>query len=135
EPLNLWRKDKADFMMLMATFLSTLIFGIELGIISGMSLSLLMVIYRASRPHMAQLGRVPGTQVFRNITRFDNLEIWEELIIIRIDGPIYFANVDYIRDKINRWLSAGKGKTSMVIFDMESVTSLDSTGVQEIFDW
>lgn len=135
EPVQLWRKDRGDFFMLISTFLLTLTLGIEIGIISGMGLSLLMIIYRASRPHMAQLGRVPGTHIFRNISRFDNLEIWDELVMARIDGPIYFANVEFIKDKMDKWIGERNGKIQMIIFDMESVTSLDSTGAQAIFDW
>jgi sulfate permease, SulP family len=80
EPIHLWHKDKTDFAMLIATFIITLTLGIETGIISGMLLSLLVIIYRASRPHIAQLGRVPGTNTFRNITRFSNLEVRDDLV-------------------------------------------------------
>ncbi|WP_154859491.1 SulP family inorganic anion transporter [Cyclobacterium xiamenense] len=135
EPLNLWKKDKTDFSMLIATFLITLTLGIETGIIAGMVLSLLVVIYRASRPHMARLGRVPGTKIYRNIRRFSNLEVNENLLIVRIDGPIYFANVEYIRDKMNQWLLDRKQPTKMIIFNMESVTSMDSTGAHALHDW
>lgn len=135
EPVNLWRRDKADFSMLIATFLVTLTLGIETGIITGMVLSLLMVIYRASRPHMAQLGRVPGTNVFRNIRRFKNLEVKEDMLMVRIDGPIYFANVEYIRGKMGKWLNERKGKTKMIVLNLESVTSIDSTGAHELFEW
>lgn len=118
-----------------ATFLATLLLGIEMGILSGMGLSLLMVIYKASRPHMAQLGRVPGTTVYRNIKRFDNLEILGNLLIVRLDGPIYFANVDYIKDNLDQWLVERKGKISSILFNMESVISLDSTGAHALVDW
>ncbi|MEX0882510.1 MAG: STAS domain-containing protein, partial [Cyclobacteriaceae bacterium] len=91
--------------------------------------------YRASRPHMAQLGRVPGTHIFRNIKRFKDLEIMDHLLIVRIDGPIYFANVEYIRDKMGKWLDERSDKTKMIIFNMESVTSLDSTGAHEMYEW
>lgn len=135
EPLKLWKNDPSDFSMWAATFMVTLILGIEIGILSGMGLSLLMVIYKASRPHMAQLGRVPGTAVYRNIRRFDNLETHENLLIVRLDGPIYFANVDYIKDNLDHWLEERKGKVSSILFNMESVISLDSTGVHALADW
>src|SRR5690606_25069932 len=115
EPIELWKKDPSDFAMWGATFLATLVFGIEIGILSGMGLSLLMVIYKASRPHMAQLGRVPGTTIYRNIKRFDNLEMLEDLLIVRLDGPIYFANVDYIKDNLDDWLEDRKGKVRSIL--------------------
>lgn len=135
EPLDLWKKDRSDFAMWGTTFLATLAFGIEIGILSGMGLSLLMVIYKASRPHMAQLGRVPGTTVYRNIKRFNNLEIVEDLLIVRLDGPIYFANVDYIKENLDHWLEDRRGKVRSILFNMESVISLDSTGVHALATW
>jgi sulfate permease, SulP family len=135
EPIHLWHKDKADFAMLIATFLITLTLGIETGIISGMVLSLLVVIYRASRPHMAQLGRVPGTNVFRNIDRFQNLEVRDDMLMIRVDGPIYFANVEFIKEKLDKWILNKKERVKMIVFNMESVTNIDSTGAHELNEW
>lgn len=135
EPVHLWHKDKSDFAMLLATFLITLTLGIETGIISGMALSLLVVIYRASRPHMAQLGRVPGTTIFRNINRFSNLDVKENLLMVRIDGPIYFVNVEYIKEKLDTWIEERQDKVKMIIFNMESVTNIDSTGAHELHEW
>lgn len=135
EPVHLWHKDKADFSMLVATFVITLTLGIETGIISGMVLSLLVIIYRASRPHIAQLGRVPGTNTFRNITRFKNLEVREDLLMVRIDGPIYFANVEFIKDKLDLWISEKGKNVKMLVFNMESVSNIDSTGAHELNEW
>lgn len=134
-PKTLWKNDKMDFIMLMATFVATLTLGIETGIISGMVLSLLAVIYKASRPHIAVLAKVPGTNHYRNIERFSNLEKREDLIIIRIDGPIYFANVDFIKKKIEKILDVKKNTVKSIILNMESVTSLDSSGAHELEEW
>jgi len=134
-PKTLWKNDKMDFIMLMATFIATLTLGIETGIISGMVLSLLAVIYKASRPHIAELAKVPGTAYYRNIDRFNNLEKREDVLIIRIDGPIYFANVDFIKKKIEKLIDAKKGTLKALILNMESVTSLDSSGAHELEEW
>ena len=135
EPLILWKKDRADFAMLLATFLITLTLGIETGIISGMILSLVMVIYRASKPHMAQLGRVPGTNVFRNIRRFSNLEEKPDVLMVRIDGPVYFANVKYIKDMMDRWVKKKGEPLRTIVFNFESIPSIDSTGAHELQEW
>ncbi len=135
EPSVLWKKDPADFAMWLATFGATLVLGIEIGILSGMGLSLLMVIYKASNPHMAQLGRVPGTSMYRNIKRFDHLETREDLLMVRLDGPLYFANVDYVKRHLDQWLGERHGKVKSLVFNMESVTSLDSTGANALGDW
>lgn len=135
EPVHLWHKDKFDFTMLVATFIITLTLGIETGIISGMVLSLLVVIYKASRPHMAQLGRVPGSNIYRNIDRFTDLDVKENLLMVRIDGPIYFANVEFIKDKLDKWIQERNDQVKMIMFNMESVTNIDSTGAHELNEW
>ena len=135
EPVHLWHKDKADFAMLIATFVITLTLGIETGIISGMVLSLIVVIYKASRPHIAKLGRVPHTNIFRNVERFENLEEKDSLLMVRIDGPIYFANVEFIKNKLDQW-TMEKGKNlQLIVFNLESVTHIDSTGAHELGEW
>lgn len=134
-PVQLWKKDRADFLMLMVTFVVTLTLGIEIGIISGMVLSLLKVIYKASNPHIAQLAKVPGTKYYRNIDRFDNLEQREDLLIARIDGPIYFANIAYIKTKLEKWIDEKGDKLKLIVLNMESVTSIDSSGAHELEDW
>lgn len=133
-PKQLWKKDKVDFAMLMITFLVTGTLGIEIGIVSGMVLSLLVVIYRASNPHIATLAKVPGTNYFRNTSRFDNLEEREDVLMVRIDGPIYFANLNFIKKKLDKWVDAKKELRS-VILNFESIPSVDSSGAHELEDW
>lgn len=135
EAVVLWKKDKSDFGLLILTFLATLFLGIEVGIVGGMLLSLVVVIYRASRPHMARLGRIPGTDIFRNVERFDNLEVPEEILIARIDGPVYFANLEYIQSKLNNWIANQKEKLKLIVLDLETVSNIDSTGAHDMKDW
>lgn len=134
-PKLLWKADKMDFFLLMITFLATLTLGIVIGIIAGMALSLGAVLYKASRPHMAKLGRVPGTNHFRNLDRFDNLEEKEDLLMIRIDGQIYFANISFIHKKIEQWKNEKGDKLSKIILNFESVLSIDSSGAHELEEW
>lgn len=134
-PKFLWKKDKSDFFMLIVTFAATLTLGIEIGIITGLVLSLVAVIYRASRPHIAVLGRVPGTKYYRNIKRFDEVEVRDELLIIRIDGPIYFANVQYIKNIFEQLIEEKGEPLKMIVVNMESVTSVDSTGAYALEEW
>jgi sulfate permease, SulP family len=102
--------------------------------VSGMMLSLLVVIYRASNPHIATLAKVPGTNYFRNTSRFDNLEEREDALMVRIDGPIYFANLNFIKKKLDKWVDAKKELRS-VILNFESIPSVDSSGAHELEDW
>lgn len=134
-PKMLWKKDKQDFIMLLVTFLAVLFLGIEIGIVIGMILSLLALIYNASRPHVAELGRVPNSTAFRNIARFSDLEIVENRIVLRIDGPIYFGNVEFLRNKVEKMIEKKGSNLKAIIFSFESVTSIDSSGAHELEDW
>lgn len=134
-PKQLWKKDRKDFLLLMVTFFATLMLGIEIGIISGMVLSLGAMIYKASKPHIAKLGQVKETGVYRNVNRFDDLNERPELLIVRIDGPIYFANLEFIRKKLEVWIQEKGKDLKMIILNFESVTSLDSSGAHELEEW
>jgi SulP family sulfate permease len=133
EPISLWKRDRTDFAMLLVTFLATLTLGIEAGIIIGMVLSLVAVIYRASRPHMARMGRIPGTKTYRNIDRFNDLEIDEHRLVVRIDGALYFANTEYIRSTMMRWMD-GK-PISEIVFDLSTVPHIDSSAAHTMHSW
>lgn len=134
-PKKLWKKDRTDFLLLIVTFIATLTLGIEIGIVSGMVLSLGTLIYKASKPHIAKLGQVKDTGVYRNVERFDDLKERPELLMTRIDGPIYFANVEFIRKKLEGWIQEKGADLKMIILNFESVTSLDSSGAHELQDW
>lgn len=133
EPMTLWKKDRSDFAMLLATFLATLTLGIEAGIIIGMVLSLVAVIYRASRPHMARMGRIPGTDIFRNIDRFSELEYNTDTLVVRIDGALYFANTEYIRSTLAKWMDEHPIK--QMIFDLSTVPHIDSSAAHTLHNW
>ena len=128
EPRFLWKSNKTDFWMLMTTFLATLFIGIEEGILIGVVLSLVMVIYKSTRPHIALLGRVPGSLEFRNVERFDDLEINEKILVVRFDAPLYFANADQFRRKLAE-MRRGKVHLELIIIDASSITDMDSTAI------
>ena len=134
-PIELWKKDRSDFWLLIATFLITLSGGIETGIIAGFALSIILVVFKASKPHMARLGRIPGTHIFRNIERFPDLEEKEDLLMIRMDGPFYYANVEFVRVKIDGWISQKGDTLNKIVFDAQTITSIDSTAAHALLDW
>jgi sulfate transporter 4 len=67
------------------------------------AISLAFVIYESARPHMAELGQLPGTSVYRNVEQYSEAKTVDGMIILRIDAPIYFANVDYVKDKLRHY--------------------------------
>ena len=92
-----WRYSRVDFAAVAATILLTLGFGVETGVSAGVLLSLGLFLYKTSRPHVAEVGLVPGTQHFRNILRHD-VETHPSLVSLRIDESLYFANARFIEN-------------------------------------
>jgi sulfate permease, SulP family len=135
EPLRLWKRDRADFFLLIITFLATLFGGIEVGIVTGLVLSIVIVVFRASVPHMAKLGRVPGTNLYRNTERFSDLEESDDTLIFRIDGPLYFANLDFVKSRIEEWIKQKGDNLQTIVFNAHTLTSMDSSAAHAVEEW
>lgn len=94
-----WRFSKQDFIAQAATMLGVLLMGVEIGIVMGVSLSLLLFLWRTSRPHSAVVGQLPGSQHFRNIERFSVIQS-EFVVSLRVDESLYFPNARYLEERI-----------------------------------
>jgi SulP family sulfate permease len=129
EMLNLFKTDKKDLAMLLITFVATLALGIEEGIGIGVLISLALVIYSSSKPHNAELGRLGESKTFRNINRYEEANITEDVMIYRFDAPIYFANVEHFRESINHRIADHSDDLELVILDASAINNIDSTGV------
>ena len=132
EARHLWKSDRVDFWMLIATFLATISLGIEQGILVGVVLSLAMVIFRSTRPHVAILGRVPGTIFYRNVERFKEVEERKDLLIMRFDAQLYFANINHFKDKMEEEISRKGKDLKAIIVNAESINNVDSSAVHAI---
>jgi len=133
EAIYLWKTDRKDFAMLMVTFVATLTFGIEQGIALGVVLSLVLVIYRSSYPHMAVLGQIPGTQIYRNIKRFPEVIIRHDVAILRFDAQLFFANLNHFKDEIDQ-LVAAKPDLKLFVINAEAINAVDSSAVHMLKD-
>lgn len=134
EPLHLWHSNRTDFAMLIATFIATLSLGIEQGIAVGVVLSLVMLIYRTTRPHVAVLGRIPGTGIYRNIERFEKAEQRADVLVLRFDAQLYFANINYFRDIVDEWAAKKNGNLRLVVINGESINYADSSAIHALHD-
>ncbi|MDA4846869.1 SulP family inorganic anion transporter [Hoeflea poritis] len=94
-----WKYSKADFAAVCTTVLITLGLGVELGVTAGVLISILIHLYRTSRPHTAIVGRVPGTEHYRNVLRHDVITD-RRILTLRVDESLYFANARYLEDRI-----------------------------------
>ncbi|XP_057436358.1 probable sulfate transporter 4.2 isoform X2 [Lotus japonicus] len=143
EAIFLWRVDKKDFLLWTITSTTTLFLGIEIGVLVGVGVSLAFVIHESANPHIAVLGRLPGTTVYRNIKQYPEAYTYNGIVVVRIDAPIYFANTSYIKDRLREYeldvdSSTGRGpeveRIYFVIIEMAPVTYIDSSAVQALKD-
>ncbi|MFS7913387.1 putative SLC26A/SulP transporter, STAS domain, sulfate anion transporter, STAS domain superfamily [Helianthus anomalus] len=142
EAMFLWRVDKKDFFLWTVTCATTLFFGIEIGVLVGVGFSLAFVIHESANPHVAVLGRLPGTTVYRNIQQYPEAYTYNGIVIVRIDAPIYFANTSFIKDRLREFeitvdqYTSRRGpeveRISFVILEMAPVTYADSSAVQAL---
>ena len=95
-----WAYSKADFAAVAATLLATLAAGVEAGLLVGVGVSLALYLLRTSRPHIAVVGLVPGTEHFRNVLRHEVLTS-PQLLSLRVDESLYFANARALEDRVN----------------------------------
>lgn len=132
EMKELWRTDRRDLAMLAATFVATLALGIEQGILVGVVLSLVVVIYSSARPHSTELGRLGSTTNFRNINRYPDARVHDDVLVYRFDSHLYFANVEFFREDIEDHISQKGAPLEHVILDASAMSSIDSTGVHAL---
>jgi len=128
-PKKLSYFDIRDLIILNITLLITIFVGIKEGILTGIILSIIMLIYKTTKPNMVILGNVPGTHFYRNIERFENLIINDEILIFRVDAQLYFANTTYFKDKLQKFTKEKGDKLKLVIINGESLNNLDSSAV------
>jgi MFS superfamily sulfate permease-like transporter len=93
--LSLWRSSLPDFGLWAITLAATVLLGVEAGIGLGMAASMLWLIRQTSRPFWAELGRLPGTRIYRNVRRYRDAQHHAGVLILRFDAPLHFANKDY----------------------------------------
>ncbi len=131
-PVWLYRISKKDFLMLVVTFIVTLLFGVVAGILTGVVLSLIFLIYRSATPHIAQLGRLPGTDHYRNVSRFPEAVERDDLLIFRFDSELYFANAGYFKDRLMKMIAAKGHDLKAIILNAQSIHALDSSAIETL---
>ena len=125
-----WTYSKVDFAAVSATILLTLGFGVEIGVASGVALSIALHLYKTSRPHVAEVGRVPGTEHFRNIRRH-KVETHPSVVTLRVDESLYFANAaflqDYVYDRV-----VGDDAVRHVVLMFSAVNEVDLSALESL---
>lgn len=126
----LFRQDRKEFLILLVTFLITLLLGVQQGLLVGVAVSLVLVIYNSTTPHMTELGKLDGEDLYRNIHRFESISVRKDLLIFRFDAQLYFANKDFFKSRLYSMIKRRpEGALKAVIMDAQAISSIDSTSL------
>ena len=125
-----WAYSKADFAAVAITLVGTLLLGVELGISLGVGASILVFLYRSSRPHAAVVGLIPGTEHYRNVKRH-KVNTVPGVLSIRIDESLYFANARYLEDLVINQVAVNPALTDVVLM-CSAVNAIDMSALESL---
>ena len=125
-----WRYAKADFAAVSTTLLVTLGAGVEAGLIAGVGLSLVLFLFRSSRPHIAEVGWLPGTEHFRNVLRHP-VKVSPRLASLRVDESLWFANARALEDRVND-LVASRPDLRNVVLQCSAINGIDASALESL---
>ncbi len=129
---QLFRIDRSEFAYAMAALFGVLVLGILQGVALGVILALFVLIRRVSHPATAVLGRLPGTDAYRDITVHPEAETIPGLLIFRFDAPIIFANAAYFAEQVRQLISDAITPIREVLVPAQQINQLDSTGANQL---
>jgi SulP family sulfate permease len=113
-----------------ATIVIVLVVGVEAGIVAGIAVSVGLFLWRTTRPHMAVVGQVPGSEHFRNIERHSVIQS-SRVLTIRVDESLYFANTRYLEQRILT-LVAGRPEITGVVLMCPAVNFIDASALESL---
>ena len=126
---RLYRLKKTDFWLAVVCMMGVLIVDVLPGLIIAVAVSILFLVYRASRPRTAVLGKVPDQDTFRDIERHPESETYPGLVIFRFEAELFFANASYFRDRIRELVAVADPPAQAVLVDAEAIQYIDTTAV------
>jgi SulP family sulfate permease len=135
----LWRVDKRDFALLAVTFAATLLLGIEEGILVGAALSVTVVLDQITRPHICELGRIPGTKEYRNVERNPEAVVEPDVAVLRMDASLFYGNSEAFRDAARTAFAhtvspRRPGARRTLVLDAYPINRVDSTGLHTLHE-
>ena len=125
-----WRYSKTDFLAGLTTLLVTLVQGVEIGLVVGVGVSLALFLFRTSRPHIAEVGLVPGTEHFRNPLRH-TVVTSPQVLGLRVDESLYFANARALEDRINAAV-ADNPALAHVVLQCSAINDIDASALESL---
>ena len=130
---SLWQNRKDELLILLITFFVTLFVGITEGILIGVLCSLLLMVYKTSKPHFAVLGNIKNSDYYKNIRRFgDEVVVREDLLIVRFDSQLYFGNAGFFKKELFKHIMEKGPGLKGVILNAEAINYIDATGTDTL---
>jgi SulP family sulfate permease len=131
---HIWRFSRTEFAVAMAAVIGVLGSGLLNGVLLGVALSIVLLIHRASRPRVVEVGRVPGTSYFADLERHPENERAAGALIVRNEGALLYFNVDHVRDQLTALLHERSSTPGLLIFFMGNVPFVDLAGAELLAD-
>jgi len=127
-----WSYDRTDAFSMLITFFTVLIINVETGIVAGIAMSIGLYLHRSSQPHIAIVGQVEGTEHYRNINRH-TVVTDKEILALRVDENLYFANTNYLEDTIMRFVADNQSINHVVLI-CSSISFIDTSALESLDD-
>ncbi|MBM3376048.1 MAG: sulfate permease [Betaproteobacteria bacterium] len=125
-----WAYSRSDFSAVVVTLLVTLTAGVETGLVAGVALSLVLYLYKTSRPHIAEVGLLPGTEHFRNVLRHP-VRTSAHVASLRVDESLYFANARVLEDRVNA-LVAERPQLKHLVLQCSAINDIDASALESL---
>ncbi|MBJ2123657.1 SulP family inorganic anion transporter [Flavobacterium sp. IB48] len=130
EMRHLYKINKQEFAVVMVALAGVLIWGILAGVLLATLVTLLLLLKAASKPHVAFLGRIPGTRIYTDLKRHPDNEIMENILIVRVESSIFYFNAEYIKERILEKIYSEEDSLKTVILDLNSSPRIDIAGAR-----
>jgi high affinity sulfate transporter 1 len=127
---RVWKLSRMEFWVAMAAFAGVLLLGILKGVLLAAIVSMLLLIARVARPHVAQLGRIPGTNRFSDCERNPDNETIPGALIVRVESSILYFNVDHVRERVLRLVASARTSLRLLVWDLSSSPYVDIAGAR-----
>lgn len=130
EPQRIWRTNRGDAFTWLITFVAVLVLGIETGIFAGVASALVLYLWRTSRPHIAIVGQLGDSEVYRNVERHQ-VKTWPHVVAVRVDESLYFANTRYLEQALLR-IVAERPEVKHLVLIGSAINFIDSSALHTL---
>ncbi|VFQ63078.1 unnamed protein product [Cuscuta campestris] len=134
---HLFKADKFDFLICMAAFFGVAFISMDVGLMLSVGLAVGRALLYIARPAVCKLGNIPDTRIYRDVEQYPNAIGAQGILILQLGSPIYFANCNYIRERILRWIRDEDSQGRVVeylLLEFGGITSIDMTGVETLLE-